>query len=112
MSKYDKDWWEAFRYAEVDMILNLTKRKNTDYTGGGSNDNPFANFDLSADFGVDPVTGVNIRMADKFQRAKALCKDGKLTLDEVGDTADDIYRDIIGYSLIILGMLARQRDDS
>ena len=110
--KYDKDWWESFRYAECDLILNLTGKKNSDYTGGNSSPNPFANFDQAEEFGVDPVTGVNVRMADKFQRAKALCKDGKLTLDETGDTADDIYRDIIGYSLIILGMLARQRDDT
>jgi hypothetical protein len=27
MSKYNKDWWEAFRYAEVDMILNLNQEK-------------------------------------------------------------------------------------
>tara|TARA_R100001163_G_C5068134_1_gene207967 strand:- start:6777 stop:7112 length:336 start_codon:yes stop_codon:yes gene_type:complete len=110
--KYDKDWWDNFREAECAMILSLTKKKNSDYTGGESSFNPFANFDQADDFGVDPITGVNIRMADKFQRAKALCKDGKLTLDTMGDTADDIYRDIIGYSLIILGMLARQRDDT
>ena len=111
MSKYNKDWWDSFRQTECDLILATTKKKNNDYTGGKKSDNPFANFDQSTHFGVDPIVGVNIRMADKFQRAKALCRDGQLAVTDKGDTVDDIYRDIIGYSLIILGMLARQRDD-
>ena len=108
--KYDKDWWDNFRQAECDMILSVTKKKNSDYTGGTQACNPFANFDQANEFGGDPLVGVNVRMADKFQRAKALCRDGKIALNDKGDTVDDIYRDIIGYSLIILGMLARQRE--
>jgi hypothetical protein len=47
-------------------------------------------------------------MQDKFQRAKAFCKDGKLSVCTEGDQAKDIFRDLIGYSLIALGMLERQ----
>lgn len=110
--KCNKDWWDKFRNDEVQSILKVTGNKNSDYTGGGSCVNPFANFDQSAEFGVDPLIGVNVRMADKFQRAKAFCKDGKLSVTSKGDTVKDIYRDIIGYSLIILGMLERERLDS
>ena len=70
---YDKEWWEKFRHEEVQYILELTGRKNSDYTGGDGCNNPFANFDASVVFNVDPLTGVCVRMQDKFQRAKAFC---------------------------------------
>jgi hypothetical protein len=105
---YDKQWWDEFRENEVAEILALTKEKNSDYTGGKSCDNPFANFDGSTEFGTDPIIGVAIRMQDKFQRLKAFCKDGELAVQTKGDSVRDIYRDLIGYSLISLGMLERE----
>jgi hypothetical protein len=110
MPTYDKDWWEEFRLQEAQTILNLTANKNSDYTGGKTCDNPFANFDASTDFGVHPLTGVCIRMQDKFQRAKAFCSDGSLSHTEKGDQVRDIFRDLIGYSLIAIGMLERDQD--
>jgi hypothetical protein len=46
-------------------------------------------------------------MQDKFQRAKAFCATGSLEVNTEGDKAKDIFRDLIGYSLIALGMLER-----
>jgi hypothetical protein len=109
MAYYDKQWWDEFRRAEVDEILRLTGNKNSDYTGGNECDNPFANFDGSEEFGVQPLVGLSVRMADKFQRLKAFCRDGKLSVNEHGDTARDIFRDLIGYSLIAIGMLERDK---
>ena len=110
-SPYDKEWWETFRKAEVEAILKLTADKNNDYTGGKSCDNPFANFDYSTEFGVHPLTGVCIRMQDKFQRAKAFCADGQLKVVTNGDQSKDIFRDLIGYSLIAIGMLERAESE-
>jgi len=106
---FDKTWWEEFRNAEVQYILDLTAGKNSDYTGGETCDNPFANFDKSTEFGVDPLTGICIRMQDKFQRAKAFCSDGSLSVNTEGDKSKDIFRDLIGYSLIAIGMLERRK---
>jgi len=47
--QFDKIWWEQFRRDEVSAILAMTAHKNTDYTGGESCDNPFANFDGSSE---------------------------------------------------------------
>ena len=102
---YDKIWWEDFRRQEVEEILALTGKKNNDYTGGQDIDNPFANFDESSEFGVSPIV-------DKFQRAKAFCRDGKLSVNTEGDTVRDIFRDNIGYSLIALGILERNNGQS
>ncbi len=104
---FDKEWWDQFRQDEVDEILRLTRLKNSDYTGGDKQDNPFENFDGSKDFGIEPLVGVALRMQDKFQRLKAFCRDGKLSLNKKGDTTRDIFRDLIGYSLIAIGMLER-----
>lgn len=106
---FDKSWWEQFRRDEVEEILQLTGRKNSDYTGGKSCNNPFENFDGSKEFGIDPLLGLSLRMQDKFQRMKSFCKDGSLSVDSNGDTIRDIYRDLIGYSLIALGMLERSK---
>lgn len=107
---HDKQWWDKFRKQTVDDILSLTAKKNADYTGGVDESNPFENFDLSTDFGVDPVVGVCVRMQDKFQRAKAFCKQGNLALTTKGDAVEDIFKDMIGYSLIIIGMLEREKN--
>ena len=108
--QFDKDWWEEFRNAEVQAILDLTANKNNDYTGGVDCDNPFANFDKSVEFGVHPLTGICVRMQDKFQRARALCADGSLKVNTKGDQSQDIFRDLIGYSLIAIGMLEREEN--
>ena len=105
--KYDKEWWDKFRHEEVQNILELTGRKNSDYTGGDGCNNPFANFDASVEFNVDPLTGICVRMQDKFQRAKAFCAAGSLEVNTDGDQAKDIFRDLIGYSLVAIGMLER-----
>tara|TARA_R110000751_G_scaffold133591_1_gene236025 strand:+ start:333 stop:692 length:360 start_codon:yes stop_codon:yes gene_type:complete len=108
-SFYNKSWWEEFRRAEVEGILDLTGKKNSDYTGGTSCDNPFENFDGSREFGIDPLLGLSLRMQDKFQRMKSFCNDGQLSVESNGDTIRDIYRDLIGYSLIALGMIERSK---
>ena len=109
-TRFDKDWWEHFRTMEIQHILELTAKKNNDYTGGETCDNPFANFDSSTEFGVHPLTGICIRMQDKFQRAKAFCADGELHVTTSGDQSKDIFRDLIGYSLIAIGMLEREQN--
>ena len=106
--EYTKEWWETFRRAEVEAILDMTANKNNDYTGGKGCDNPFANFDKSVEFGVHPLTGICVSMQDKFQRARALCSDGSLSVTSKGDQSKDIFRDLIGYSLIAIGMLDRE----
>jgi hypothetical protein len=103
----NKTEYIAFAEAELNRVLAIVKQKNSDYTGGTECTDPFANFTISTDFGVPPLTGLCIRMADKFQRVKTFCRDGKMAQSNEG--AVDAFRDIIGYSLIALGMLEEQR---
>ena len=106
---YDKEWYDEFRQRVVKKLLDVTAKKNNDYTTGESANNPFANFDRSQDFGVQPLTGLCIRMQDKFQRAMTFAKDGKLKVTEGNDQVEDIFLDLMGYSLLALGMLERDK---
>lgn len=106
---YDKDWYDEYRELVVKKLLDVTAKKNNDYTTGESATNPFANFDRSTDFGVHPLTGLCIRMQDKFQRAMTFAKDGKLEVIEGNDQVEDIFLDLMGYSLLALGMLERDK---
>ncbi len=81
-------------------MQELIKKKNTDYTAGGG---PFANFEESLSYGVDPLVGLSVRVGDKIQRLKSFCQSGKLEVENEG--VEDIFKDLIGYSCIALGML-------
>jgi hypothetical protein len=109
---FDKDWWFAFQKQITDHLLDVTHKKNNDYTGGETTSNPFANFDSSVDFGIEPVVGVCLRMSDKFERAKTFANDGKLAYSGSNDSVKDVFLDIAGYSLIVLGMLERMEQQS
>jgi hypothetical protein len=106
---HDKEWWFSFQADTFNDIATLTRKKNNDYTGGADTTNPFANFDEANQFGVDPLVGLSVRMGDKMQRLKAFCNAG-LSLDTKGDTVADIFKDLIGYSAIALGMLERRKE--
>jgi hypothetical protein len=99
----NKTEYLKFAEAELGRVLTIVRKKNSDYTGGVECTDPFANFNISEDFGVPPLTGLCVRMADKFQRVKTFCRDGRMSQENEG--AVDAFRDIIGYSLIALGML-------
>ncbi len=87
-------------------VVGLMEKKNNDYTAGAS---PFANFEQSTNYGVDPIVGLSIRMGDKMKRIETFCKNGKLEVDNEG--VEDAYKDLIGYSLIALAMLEDGRDN-
>jgi len=87
-------------------VVSLMEKKNNDYTAGVS---PFANFEQSTNYGVDPIVGLSIRMGDKMKRIETFCKNGKLEVDNEG--VEDAYKDLIGYSLIALAMLEDGRNN-
>jgi hypothetical protein len=99
-TKMSREEYLAFLEQTFNDMQTLIKKKNTDYTAGGG---PFANFEESLGYGVDPLVGLSVRIGDKIQRLKSFCKSGKLEVENEG--AEDIFKDLIGYSCIALGML-------
>ncbi len=91
-----------FVQKEMQSILDIIERKNKDYTAGRG---PFYNFDCSTAFGVDPLIGLMIRMGDKSRRLEAFASVGNLECESI----EDAFRDLIGYSMLGLGMI-KERD--
>jgi hypothetical protein len=92
----------------VDDLFNrmklLIESKNSDYSPG---DDPFANFRISEEIGVDPLKGLFLRIQDKTQRFKAWASKGKLEVE--GEGLEDVFEDLIGYSCLALGMLKEKK---
>lgn len=93
--------YKALVKAELARIEAIIEAKNNDYTSGS--DSAFANFESTPSL-ASPFSGVLIRMGDKFKRLETYATKGSLQVANEG--ADDAARDIIGYALILLGMLA------
>lgn len=100
----DRFQFEQFSAETLNTIHRLMQKKNADYA---ASDSPFANFEQSLEFGVDPLVGLFLRMGDKFQRLKAFTLNGQLEVEN--ESVDDALKDIIGYAVIALGMLETER---
>ena len=96
----NKQQYQQFVRDIMDHMQVLITQKNSDYSDG---DDPFANFRISQNVGVDPLTGLWIRMEDKFQRIRAFLNRGDLKVEN--ERIKDAFLDTIGYSLLALGMI-------
>ena len=85
-------------------LIDVLKAKQNDYTGDDGD--PFSNFRLSTLEGVAPETGLMIRVQDKMQRIRTYLSKGELLV--VGEGYEDAIHDIIGYMLILKGLLREQ----
>ena len=94
----------------LEEIMNAVKihtQKNHDYSGGDDpNGDPLSNFRGSKDFGVAPITGLALRMGDKFKRIQTYIKTGKLKVENEG--VKDAFRDLAVYSLLALALLSEE----
>jgi hypothetical protein len=86
----------------------IMEKKNSDYTGGKTTSDPFANFKMAAAIGVHPVTGLLLRMMDKIQRIRTFTNDSKLSVS--GESVDDACDDIVNYAILCKGMLREERE--
>lgn len=97
-----REEYQEFLEATLNRLKEVMRQKNADYTGGDNS--PFANFKVSEHLGLaDAKTGLLIRMVDKIQRLKTFIAKGELQVE--GEGAEDAALDIVGYGLLLLGML-------
>ena len=99
ISNYSKELIESINPL-VTENLETMRRKNADYTSGGS---LFSNFQVSSfmDYEVSILCGVQVRMLDKLQRIKSFLLKGKL---EVNESVLDAIDDLINYTMIYYGI--------
>jgi hypothetical protein len=92
---------QAF-YAVLDEIRTLHERKSQDY---GDDEDPLANIRNGADaIGIEPWKGCLLRIADKMQRMRSVCRSGRCEFDGIEDT----LLDIAAYSAIALVVYREQ----
>jgi hypothetical protein len=82
--------------------LELMKKKNADYAGGGSD--PFANFRRAEALGVcSTEQAFLVRMTDKMSRLATYSNNGKLIVED--ETVHDTLIDMINYSVLLAAYL-------
>jgi hypothetical protein len=87
----------------IEELREMHLRKSQDY---GSNRDPLANVRAGAELvGIEPWRGCLVRVADKIQRLRTFCHDGRLANEGV----EDALLDLASYSVIALVMF---REDS
>ncbi len=108
MTKQD---YISFHEKFCSTMVEVTKKKNADYTGGS--DDPFNNFRHIGNFvqvpGVDIVAaGFLTRMSDKFSRIGSFISKGELQVKE--ESVTDSLLDLANYSALLAGYLKEQAD--
>jgi len=86
-------------YLLLDKIAKMHDSKNADYA---NSDDPFANFRMCENMGLDAWKGCLVRMGDKFQRISEFARKGTVENEKIEDT----FLDLAIYSLI--GLLLYQ----
>jgi hypothetical protein len=98
----------AFHEACCLKMIEVTKAKNADYTGGSGD--PFANFKQAGNFVQLPqITEIGFftRMSDKFSRIGSFITKGVLQVKD--ETVEDTLIDLANYCLLFAGYLKSQR---
>lgn len=85
----------------------IMKKKNSDYTGGETSTDPFANFNASSILNIDPVQGLLLRVIDKIQRIRSFTNDNELKVPN--ETVEDACDDIVNYAILAKAMLKEKR---
>lgn len=104
------EFFDLVEYAEkyYNHNLKLTQRKNHDYAGAGNSVkiDPFYNFSVVENFGVEAQKGFITRMMDKLSRITTFVKMG--TLQVKNESVTDTLRDLSVYCMLLAGYLKSQ----
>jgi hypothetical protein len=92
-------------YTLLDELKEIHSSKNHDYAG---DDDPFKNFKISKNMGIEPWKGCLIRISDKFSRLCNFAKKGELKVKD--ENIEDTLKDLSIYALICL-ILYRERKE-
>lgn len=93
-----------------DEMVEITKRKNADYSGASETDDPFANFRVVEHIGIcNAETGFLTRMSDKLSRIATFVKKGELQVKD--EQVDDTLKDLANYCILMLGYVRAKESD-
>lgn len=100
----DKQWWMDLHKDLTLRMHEITKAKNSDYTG--DSDDPFFNFKMGETLRFGTVEqGFLFRISDKFSRIISLTTKDAQVKDE---SIEDTLLDLANYCLLFLGALKQK----
>lgn len=81
-----------------DRLVEITKKKNSDYSG--NNENPFFNYEAIEKLDVASVEqGFLTRILDKYNRVNSFVKQGFLTVED--EKVEDTLLDMANYAIMM-----------
>lgn len=94
---------EYFKFAEqfFHNCLEISKKKNADYTGGSPD--PFANFTSTERLGISTEKGFITRMNDKMMRLAAYAEGHQMQVSD--ESVLDTLSDLCNYSALLAGYI-------
>lgn len=98
---------EYFQFAQnfFDKCLEISKKKNADYTG--KDNDPFANFQSVNVLGISTEHGFLTRMMDKMKRIASFVENGELQVKD--ESVIDTLRDLANYSCLLAGYIESKK---
>ncbi len=102
----NKEEYLQFHKEICDKMMELTKRKNNDYTGGS--DDPFYNFTKVEFLGItETERGFLTRMFDKLARVTTFVNKGVLLVPD--EQVEDTLMDLANYSILMMGYIRSKK---
>jgi hypothetical protein len=100
MTMTREDYFEFHKKMCLDA-LQLSMRKNHDYSGGEDGSNPFQNFLFveAMNMGVTTEQGFLVRLADKMKRLSGFCKTGTFQVSD--ESFQDTCIDVVNYICLL-----------
>ena len=101
----DREGYREYHAKLCQEALDLSMRKNHDYSGGEDGRDPFLNFKVVEHLGMGVSTeqGFLVRLADKFRRLCGFAKTGTFEVE------DESFRDTVMDAINYLALLAAYR---
>ena len=98
---------EYFQFAQnfFDKCLEISKKKNADYTG--KDNDPFANFQSVNVLGISTEHGFLTPMMDKMKRIASFVENGELQVKD--ESVIDTLRVLANYSCLLAGYIESKK---
>jgi hypothetical protein len=96
-----KDEYLEFSAKFFEQCVEISKRKNSDYTG--NTQDPFANFKSVEQLGIKTEVGFLTRMNDKMMRLASFVQNGTLQVKD--ESVTDTLNDLANYCALFAGYL-------
>lgn len=105
-----KKQYLQFHKEFAEKMIDITTRKNADYSGHNDND-PFANFRVVENIGITTAEiGFLTRMTDKLSRITTFVKKDQLLVKD--ESVTDTLIDLANYSALLAAFIQEKKENS